>query len=79
MCQSSPSMLQLSPGFAAPTFLAGAAQGFGERPAPPPPGCSCGLRGADDVIEARELSRGHALRRTLAPAAGFVIAIKAAA
>ena len=38
-------------GPAANVLLGGSAQGFGERSAA---GCSCGLRGADDVIDARK-------------------------
>jgi len=39
----------------------------------PPPAASCGLRGADDVIDARGNVARLALCRTLALGAGFVV------
>src|ERR1700730_18996274 len=49
-----PASLQLSLVLAAPAFLT--ARGKASASAPPPEGC-CDLRGAKDVIDARELSR----------------------
>src|SRR6267142_1093538 len=65
-----PALLQLSLVLAAPAFLTGAAQGFGERSTAG--GLLLLARRRGCYRRAGIVSR-HALRRTFAPATGFVI------